>query len=531
MVKLIKIDGTQIIGAILLSTIEQVKFLGSIGEEVLKKFKIKEVDSTKFYPRALRGNIHQNVLNSYGEKALYYLGVEQFNNIANQGVFKRNLEKQKYNLDNFKVINKADKKKNIKQQQIIIRERLIKIIARLYAPSGAIIAKNDKIETSYRFKGEDILIFSVTNAFYNNHHEFNRGSLLNFFIKYIGDYWSIEASYIHSSSEFRKGLSKYVFEFKFAYKENKVDLHLNHLKFKSKAKDDFLKVVLDVSQKQKNIALEQSKKMQSISKKIGKYIPPQIHEGLFKGLYDTQIKTKRKKLTIFFSDIKNFTDTSEKLQPEDLTKYLNEYFSEMTTIALNHGATIDKYIGDAVMRLFGDPNSKGERDDARACVEMSLRLQERMIELREKWKNEGFYSPFEIRIGLNTGYCNVGNFGSSQRLTYTIIGGEVNVAARLEAAGEAGSILMSYETYAHVQDMIEAEEKPAVTMKGINREIKVFSILGRKKSYHKKTELKLTKNSIDKLNNNRNEIIEIKKHMEILQNKIDILSKKIIDKV
>ena len=90
---------------------------------------------------------------------------------------------------------------------------------------------------------------------------------------------------------------------------------------------------------------------------------------------------------------------------------------------------------------------------------------------------------------------------------------------------------MSYETYAHVQDMIEAEEKPAVTMKGINREIKVFSILGRKKSYHKKTELKLTKNSIDKLNNNRNEIIEIKKHMEILQNKIDILSKKIIDKV
>ena len=103
MVKLIKIDETVIIGAILLSTIEQVKFLGSIGEEVLKKFKIKEVDSTRFYPRAIRGNIHQNVLNNYGEKALYYLGVEQFNNIANEGMFKKNLEKQKYNLENFMI--------------------------------------------------------------------------------------------------------------------------------------------------------------------------------------------------------------------------------------------------------------------------------------------------------------------------------------------------------------------------------------------------------------------------------------------
>ena len=81
--------------------------------------------------------------------------------------------------------------------------------------------------------------------------------------------------------------------------------------------------------------------------------------------------------------------------------------------------------------FFGDPTSKGEKEDARACVEMSLKMQEKMVDLRKKWKREGFYNPFEIRIGLNTGYCNVGNFGSSQRLTYTIIGGEVNV---LEAA-------------------------------------------------------------------------------------------------
>ena len=163
----------------------------------------------------------------------------------------------------------------------------------------------------------------------------------------------------------------------------------------------------------------------------------------------------------------------------------------MTKIALNHGATIDKYIGDAMMVFFGDPETKGEREDARACVEMALKMQERMGELREKWLNEGFADPFEVRIGINTGYCNVGNFGSDQRLTYTIIGGEVNVAARLESAAQANGILMSYETYAHVQDMVEVEQKEAIKMKGINREIKIYAVEGRKEVV--KTKAKVTK--------------------------------------
>ena len=159
----------------------------------------------------------------------------------------------------------------------------------------------------------------------------------------------------------------------------------------------------------------------------------------------------------------------------------------MTKIALNHGATIDKYIGDAMMVFFGDPETKGEREDARACVEMALKMQERMGELREKWLNEGFADPFEVRIGINTGYCNAGNFGSDQRLTYTIIGGEVNVAARLESAAQANGILMSYETYAHVQDMVEVEQKEAIKMKGINREIKIYAVEGRKEAVNFET--------------------------------------------
>ena len=151
----------------------------------------------------------------------------------------------------------------------------------------------------------------------------------------------------------------------------------------------------------------------------------------------------------------------------------------MTAIALNSGATIDKYIGDAMMVFFGDPESKGEREDARACVEMALLMQERMKELQMKWRNEGFADPFQVRMGINTGYCNVGNFGSEQRLTYTIIGGEVNVAQRLEANATAGGILMSYETFAHVQDLVKVRELESIKMKGINREIKIFSVLSR----------------------------------------------------
>ena len=157
---------------------------------------------------------------------------------------------------------------------------------------------------------------------------------------------------------------------------------------------------------------------------------------------------------------------------------------------------------------------------------MSLKMQEKMVDLRKKWKEEGFYNPFEIRIGLNTGYCNVGNFGSSQRLTYTIIGGEVNVAARLEAAGEAGGILMSFETYAHVQDMVEVEEKESVKMKGINREIKVFSVLKRRTSKQKKVKVNLDYKKINKLDYHY-QIKNIKNDLFELQKKINLLSKKL----
>ena len=240
-------------------------------------------------------------------------------------------------------------------------------------------------------------------------------------------------------------------------------------------------VKLNQNLKTQTRELDQRKtELENLSQQLAKYLPPQIHQALFEGKHDTRITTQRKKLTVFFSDIKNFTQTSESLQPEALTEFLNEYFSEMTQIALEHGATIDKYMGDAMMVFFGDPETRGVRDDARACVEMGLRMQERLAMLQQRWRASGFDNPFEIRIGINTGYCNVGNFGSEQRLSYTIIGGEVNLAQRLESNADVGGILMSYETWVHVQDMVDVEPRGAIQMKGIARNVQTYAVKGRK---------------------------------------------------
>nr|QDF42568.1 adenylate/guanylate cyclase domain-containing protein [Bradyrhizobium symbiodeficiens] len=214
----------------------------------------------------------------------------------------------------------------------------------------------------------------------------------------------------------------------------------------------------------------------SLSMKISRYIPPQVYKSIFSGQKDVTIHTERKKLTIFFSDIQNFTATAERLQPEQLTQLLNEYFTEMSAIAHEYGGTIDKFIGDAMLIFFGDPESRGDRADAQACLQMAWRMQQRLSELNAKWRASGIEQPFRSRMGINSGYCNVGNFGSSDRMDYTIIGAEANLAARLQSIAEPGGIVLSYETFALVTDIVRAHALPAITMKGISREVIPYSV-------------------------------------------------------
>jgi class 3 adenylate cyclase len=223
---------------------------------------------------------------------------------------------------------------------------------------------------------------------------------------------------------------------------------------------------------------ERSVILSALSEKLSKYFSPQVYKAIFEGEQDVRIQTKRKKLTIFFSDIKDFTEITEGLEPEDLTYLLNNYFSEMSKIALEYGATIDKFIGDAMLIFFGDPQTRGVREDALQCVRMAVAMQRRMVYLQTIWREKGYLRPFQMRIGINTGFCDVGNFGSEYRMDYTIIGAQVNLAARLEQACEPDGIMLSSETYAQVQDEFVCEEGVPVKAKGVAKEIRCFNLQG-----------------------------------------------------
>ena len=150
----------------------------------------------------------------------------------------------------------------------------------------------------------------------------------------------------------------------------------------------------------------------------------------------------------------------------------------MSKIALVHGGTIDKFVGDAMLIFFGDPETKGDAEDAKACLRMAIEMQDRIAGLNAKWRNAGIEHPFRVRMGINSGYCNVGNFGSDDRMDYTIIGAEANLAARLQSIAEPGHIVVSYETYALVRDIVVAQALPPITMKGISREVVPYAVKG-----------------------------------------------------
>ena len=224
-------------------------------------------------------------------------------------------------------------------------------------------------------------------------------------------------------------------------------------------------------------ALNKSEEVAKISNQLAKYLSPQIHEQIFSGKQSAEVKSNRKKLTVFFSDIVNFTDISDELESEEMTNLLNFYLNEMSQIALKFGGTIDKFIGDALMIFFGDPESKGPQEDAKQCIQMALEMQDLMTQLSDYWsKNYSLKKELKIRIGINTGFCTVGNFGSLDRIDYTAIGSTVNLASRLESMSDPGSILVSEDTFALVNNFFSFENPKEVKVKGFLRSIKCYKL-------------------------------------------------------
>ena len=237
-------------------------------------------------------------------------------------------------------------------------------------------------------------------------------------------------------------------------------------------------------EKQKQIALaaqsvaqEKSKELEVLSLQLAKYLPPQLYQSIFAGEKQVNIASSKKPMTIFFSDLVGFTALSDNMASDNLTNMLNFYLTEMSNIALEFGGTIDKYIGDAVMIFFGDPHSRGVEEDAINCVAMAVKMQRRMMDLTHEWKAEfGLPRPLQMRVGINSGICTVGNFGSESRLDYTVIGGAVNLASRLEGLSKPNGILLSEHTYNLVHNEVSCHAGKPVRLKGISGDIVAYEV-------------------------------------------------------
>ncbi|MEX0348123.1 MAG: AAA family ATPase [Paracoccaceae bacterium] len=223
---------------------------------------------------------------------------------------------------------------------------------------------------------------------------------------------------------------------------------------------------------------EKTNALEAVANQLSKYLSPQVYRSIFDREKEVRLTSERKLLTIFFSDLVGFTELAEHMPSEELKSLLNHYLSEMSEVALSFGATIDKYVGDAIVIFFGDPETKGADNDAIACAEMAIAMRDRLTVLRQQWHNAGIKNPLECRMGIHTGYCTVGNFGSETRMDYTIIGRAVNQASRLENAARAGGILISTQTHDRIQSRIDCVPGGAIQLRGIAEPVKTYEIRG-----------------------------------------------------
>lgn len=217
-----------------------------------------------------------------------------------------------------------------------------------------------------------------------------------------------------------------------------------------------------------------------LNNQLAKYAPVQLWQSIMRGEVEAKVEYQRRKMTVFFSDIQGFTDLSENLIPDDLAFLLNDYLKHMTEIAKHYGGTIDKFMGDGILIFFGDPTSRGEREDAIACLDMAVAMRQQMRILRERWIKMG-YASLHIRMGVATGYCHVGNYGTAHRMSYTIVGRDANLAARLQGAAEVDQILISEETFNLVKEHFLCIKHRPLRLKGITDFVRCWQVVER---YH-----------------------------------------------
>jgi adenylate cyclase len=220
--------------------------------------------------------------------------------------------------------------------------------------------------------------------------------------------------------------------------------------------------------------VNEEKQKEALRRSFESYFPASVVKKIMSNPDIITSGGQKKELTVMFTDIKGFTSYASHTGADEIQRLLNEYFDAMTEIVFRHGGTVDKFIGDGLMVFFGDPEPQD--DHALRCVRAAIEMQRKVKELRSKWESEGML-PLEIRIGVNTGEVIVGNMGSARRLSYTVLGSDVNLAQRLEANAPVGGIMISQRTRELIQDAVPTRPLGEVTLKGIDAPVTVFEVI------------------------------------------------------
>jgi adenylate cyclase len=224
----------------------------------------------------------------------------------------------------------------------------------------------------------------------------------------------------------------------------------------------------------------EERRARDIRKMFSSYVSKRIVDELIRDPSKAKLGGDRKEITVLFSDIRGFTAFSEKLQPEEVVSLLNEYLGAMTEIVFEHEGTLDKFVGDAIVALWGAPI--GQPDHAERAVKCALGMIDKLTELQKKWADEGRH-VIDIGIGINTGDMVVGNIGApGKKMDYTVIGDNVNLGARLEGLTRQynNHIIISEFTYSKVKDIVQVNELGSVTVKGKQKPVVIYDVVGLK---------------------------------------------------
>lgn len=228
-----------------------------------------------------------------------------------------------------------------------------------------------------------------------------------------------------------------------------------------------LSLLYDISSEEK-----EKRKLKSL---FQRFISPHVVENLLKSTDKTMITSRRTLISVMFADIRNFTYYSDLQEPEEIVKILNDFFSSAIEIIFKYEGTVDKFMGDAIMAIFGAPIYYD--DYAEKSVLCAIEIQNKIKTLQEEWLSKG-YPKFEIGIGIATGEALVGIIGPTQKIEYTAIGSTVNLASRLEGLAKEGEILICERTYEKIKDKFLVEDLGHVNIKGKEKPVHIYKVIG-----------------------------------------------------